>query len=196
MRNSALHLEFERLVAASESASANFSNAERTHLADCAGCAAQVRKLRNIFALAPRDFDETVPQSATANLLNIYQKTKAKPRETLASRLAGLLVFDDWQPEFALNERLSFQDTRQFLYRAGNCDIDLRLNFADEKCFVSGQIFSENRATVKIYNAKFSLETNLNEHGEFDFPPIEQESFNLRIDLENEMIEINDIPIS
>ncbi len=196
MKKAARHLEFERIISIAENATANFSIDEQTHLANCSECSASRRKLTNLFTLAPNDFSETVPQAATANLLNIYRKPEAQPQKTLKNRLAGLLIFDDWKPEFALNERLSFQDTRQLLYRAGDYNIDLRVNFADEKCLVSGQIFPEiENAVVKIYNANFSLETSLNEYGEFNFSPVEPGNFNLQIVLENETIEIRDISV-
>lgn len=197
MGKSVLHLEFERIVGALETA-ADFSSDEKTHLNNCSECAVQLRKLQNLFSIAPTDFSETIPQAATANLLNIYQKPKVEKAKNLINRLAGQLIFDDWRPEFALNERLSFQDSRQLLFRAGDFNIDLRLNFAEEKCFVSGQIFVEiieKTAIVKIFNANFSLETSLNEYGEFEFPPIEQEIFDLRIVLDGKTIEIKNISV-
>lgn len=195
MRESVLHLEFERIVGALENA-ADFSSDEKAHFENCSKCAVQLRKLQNLFSIAPTDFSETIPQAATANLLNIYQKPKVETPKNLINRLAGLLIFDDWQPEFALNERLSFQDSRQLLYRAEDYNIDLRLNFAEEKCVVSGQIFVEiieKPAIVKIFNANFSLETSLNEYGEFEFPPLEQKNFDLQIVLDGKTIEIKDI---
>ena len=196
MKFSTRHIEFEEIIKLAENDSAaELSAAKADHLGNCAECAAQFRRLENLFSLAPKDFLETVPQSVTAHLLNIYRQPAAKTRKSLTNRLTGLLIFDDWKPEFALNERLSFQDTRQFLYRAGDYTIDLRVHLAaDERYFISGQIFPEAfAAVVRICNAKTSLETNLNETGEFDFPPFGEGNFNLQIIMENETIELNDI---
>lgn len=198
MKFSTRHIEFEDIIKLAETNSAaNLAAAKANHLGNCAECSAQFRQLGNLFSLAPKDFNETVSQSATANLLNIYRKTAAKPRQSLTNRLAGLLIFDDWKPEFALNERLSFQDTRQLLYKAGDYTIDLRVHLADDRFLISGQIFPETvSAVVRIYNAKTSLETSLSEDGEFDFPPFAEGIFNLQIVLESETIELNDISLA
>ena len=191
------HLEFERIIKAAETESAAFSADERLHLGNCAECSAQQRKLENFFSIAPKSVSEPVSQAATANLLNIFLQPATQTKRSFANRLAGLLIFDDWKPEFALNERLSFQDTRQFLYRAGDYSIDLRVRYAADKCFVSGQLFPENpSAVVRIYNAKYSAEASLNEYGEFDFAPVEQGIYQLQIILGDETIEINDISLS
>lgn len=195
MKLSTQHIEFEEIIKLAENDSASkLSSAKANHLGNCAECSAQLRRLENLFSLAPKDFNDTVPQSATANLLNIYRQPAAERRKSLTNRLAGLLIFDDWKPEFALNERLSFQDTRQFLYKAGDYTIDLRVHIADDCYLISGQIFPDIRsAVVRIHNAKTSLETSLNENGEFDFLPFNEGSFNLQIVTDNETIELNDI---
>ena len=198
MKLSNRHIKFEDIIKLAETnLAANLAAAETDHLGNCAECSAQFRQLSNLFHLAPKGFNETVPQWATANLLNIYRKPALKSRLSLTNRLAGLLIFDDWKPEFALNERLSFQDTRQLLYKAGDCTIDLRVHLAEDQFLISGQIFPESlSAVVRIYNAKTSLETSLNENGEFDFPPFAEGTFNLQIVTENETIELNDISLA
>lgn len=198
MNFSKKHIEFEEIINLAENDFApELSSAKANHLGSCAECSAQLRQLGNLFLLAPKDLTETVPQAVTAHLLNIYRQPSAKPRPSLINRLAGLLIFDDWKPEFALNERLSFQDTRQLLYRAGDYTIDLRVHLADDNYLISGQVFPEAfSAVVRIYNAKTSMETSLNEDGEFDFPPFKESSFNLQIVTENETIEVNDISLA
>ena len=195
MNFSKKHIEFEEIIKLAENDSASgLSAAKANHLGSCAECPVQLRQLGNLFSLAPKGFNEIVPQAATAHLLNIYRQPAAKSRPSLINRLAGLLIFDDWKPEFALNERLSFQDTRQLLYKAGDYTIDLRVHLADDNYLISGQIFPQSiSAVVRIYNTKISLETSLNEDGEFDFPPFAEGIFNLQIVLENETIELNNI---
>jgi hypothetical protein len=198
MKFSTRHIEFEEIIKLAENDSASeLSSAKANHLGSCAECSVQLRQLKNLFSLAPKEFPETVSQATTAHLLNIYRQPAAKTRKSLTNRLAGLLIFDDWKPEFALNERLSFQDTRQLLYKAGDYTIDLRVHLADDRFLISGQIFPEAfAAVVRIYNAKISLETSLNEDGEFDFPPFDEGNFNLQIVTENETIELNDISLA
>ena len=100
-----------------------------------------------------------------------------------------MLAFDDWQT--ALNERFTFSDTRQLLYKAENYDIDLRLNFIGDKCQLSGQILPDcEGAAIEILSEKVCEKTELNENCEFVFPLVSQNIYDLRIHFKDFFIEI------
>ena len=185
------HLEFDELVRISEE---NLSNSEDKHLADCGECQSNLQKLQNFFAFAESSQKESVPQATTAHLLNIYQPSKPQEKATLKQRLRGILTFDDWLPEFAVNERLAFSDTRQMLFRAGDFEIDLRLNFASGKCQINGQIFPDCAgAKVEISSNNFAEKVSLNEYCEFVFPFIAEGVYDFKIVLKDKEIEIPNI---
>jgi len=188
------HIEFETLVRRAE-AVASFDEAQAVHLADCKTCVSQMRKLENFFSVAKTE-PATVPQFVTANLLNIYQQPKHAEKKSLAKRLFGSLVFDDWRPEFAVQERLSFLETRQLLYRADGYEIDLRLTFINGKCQVSGQIFPDCAVgVIKIFSDSTTAQIDLNEHCEFVLPLIEEGIYNLQAEMSGETIEIESLSL-
>ncbi|HLM60335.1 MAG TPA: hypothetical protein VK308_06010, partial [Pyrinomonadaceae bacterium] len=111
------HIEFEKLVARTEGADV-FDDVPTNHLADCRVCASHLRKLENFFSVAAKNEFTKVPQFVTANLLNIYRKPVQEKKKSALKRIFGSMIFDDWLPEFAVQERSSFLETRQLLYRA------------------------------------------------------------------------------
>ncbi len=186
------HIKFEQLVHLAE-AGLSDKIADK-HLAECAECRANLQKLQNFFAFAESHATETVPQAATAHLLNIYQLPKQKT--SFAKRLRGVLAFDDWLPEFAINERLAFSDTRQMLFRADGFEIDLRLNFANGKCQPSGQIFPDcKNGEIEIVTNNFTEKVAFNEYCEFVLPFVSEGIYDFKIRLKNAEIEINQISL-
>lgn len=187
------HIKFDELVRRAEG---NLSNSEDKHLAACAECQTNLQKLQNFFAFAEFSPQESVSQATTAHLLNIYQPSKPKEKATLKNRLRGILTFDDWLPEFAVNERLTFSDTRQMLFRADAFEIDLRLNFAAGKCQISGQIFPDCAdGKVEISGEDFKEKVSLNEYCEFVFPFIAEGIYDFLITLKDQEIELPPISL-
>jgi hypothetical protein len=186
------HIEFTKLIEKYEESLSSTDEKEISeHLSGCGECTIVSKKLGTFFDFAQSYRTEEIPQFLTANLLNIYQPSKLAPKkESFVKRFLGKLVFDDWQT--ALNERLFFSDTRQLLYKVNDFDIDLRLQFINGKCLVSGQIFPdiEKNATVKIVSGNSQTEANLTENREFTFSPIAEGTYDLEITFDNIQIEI------
>jgi hypothetical protein len=191
------HIEFEKLAQRVEgNLSAEEIQATDKHLLECTKCAGVLQKLENFLAYSsPKSF-EPVPPATTAHLLNIYRPKKSPEKATFGERIRAILTFDDWLPEFALNERLAFSDTRQILFQAADYDVDLRINFFGGNCQISGQIFPDCASgQIEISSPRISEKASLNEECEFVFPFIEEGVYKLRIDLENAVIEIPDISL-
>lgn len=192
------HIKFEKLVQRAEGFLPfdELQTVEK-HLSECDACALQMRRLDNFFQITAKNNFEKVPQFVTANLLNIYQKPQQKPqRSGPLKRLLGLLVFDDWLPEFAVQERSASLDTRQLLYRAERYEIDLRLNFSAGKCQVSGQIFPDcSGGKINVFSENASVQTDLNEHCEFILPTVEEGVYSLQTETADEIIEIQNLSL-
>lgn len=186
------HIEFEKLLKKFEGLLAESESREiSAHLAECRDCAAQSAKLEKFFSYANDKPQEEVGQAVTARLLNIFQpkKTIETQKESFGKRLLAVLAFDDWQT--ALNERFTFSDMRQLLYKAENYDIDLRLNFIGDKCQLSGQILPNcEGATIEIISEDVREKVELNENCEFIFPLVSQNIYDLRIHFKDFFIEI------
>ena len=166
-----------------------------SHVAECPACEADYRKLSEFFGYVNLTPTEEVPQAATANILNIFQRRPAveKPRTSVLSKI-GVLVFDDWTT--ALNERYAGMDSRQLLYRADGFDIDLRIEFVGEQCIVAGQVFPEcTIAEVTLCSESSSVKGSLNEMGEFTFVPVVTGDYSLRIKNNEVDLVIDNIPL-
>jgi hypothetical protein len=191
------HIEFTKLIEKYENTISASEELEISqHLLTCVECALVSKKLAGFFDYAQVCSLEEITQSVTANLLNIYQpQKKTSKKDGFVKRLFGELVFDDWQ--FALNERLAFSDTRQMLYKVSDFDIDLRLQFANGKCIVSGQIFPDlkEKVTVEIISETAQSKAELNETCEFSFQPVLEGTYDLQIHLKDTQIEISKIPL-
>ncbi len=190
------HIEFEKIVKNVEGTLPLTENRiVEEHLSGCAECAAKAKKLNHFLAYVRADRSEKVPPALTANLLNIYQPKKIAPKkDSFVSRILATLAFDDWQ--MALNERLVFSDTRQFLYKTENIDIDLRLHFTDGKCQVSGQVFPNvTNLHVEIFSDEFVEKVSLNRHSEFIFPALKQGIYGLRLNSDECLIEIAELSL-
>jgi hypothetical protein len=191
------HIEFTKLVERSEGIlPLEEDSAISKHLVDCFECSNISKKVGEFFLFAKAEPFEDVSHNLTAALLNIYQpKNKPQKSAGLVERLIGELVFDDWQT--VLNERLLFSDSRQLLYRVKNFEIDLRLQFADGKCLMSGQIFPDLETTANLYliSEKSTVATALIVNGEFKFQPIDEGIYDLIIDFGKTNIEIDQISL-
>jgi len=192
------HIEFEKLITNFEGLLRDSETEEiARHLTECEKCAAEAGKLENFFAYVKADKSEQVSQATTARLLNIFQAKKfvAAEKQSWSQRLFAKLVFDDWQT--ALNERYAASDSRQLLYRAAGFELDLRLNFYDGKCQLSGQIFPDcgKNSIVEIFSDKSSEKVLLNDYCEFSFPFLNEGIYNLRFSLNETVIEIENFSL-
>ncbi|MEZ5428886.1 MAG: hypothetical protein R2747_21755 [Pyrinomonadaceae bacterium] len=191
------HIEFRKLVENFEGSPSETENRLLSaHLAECAECAARFKKLEDFFKYARAGRrDEQAGHNLTARLLNIFQpKKKAAGKSSFVRKLLANLVFDDWQ--MALNERLLAADTRQLLFRAEDYEIDLRLNFAGDKCVVSGQVFPDCQSgTAELLSADLSRQTVFNRDCEFIFPPVKQGLYQLMIKVDGVLIETGEFSL-
>lgn len=193
------HFDFEKLVRNFEgSLPAAETLAVSEHLRNCKRCAADAKKLEKFFSYLHQDGGDKVSQATTARLLNIFESRETAgqaQRESFGRRILASLVFDDWQT--ALNERLAAADARQMLFAAGNYQIDLRFEFAEGKCRVSGQIFPDcpNSATAEIFSSAANEKVSLDDDCEFVFPPLSPGIYKLRLNLSGETVEIENLSL-
>lgn len=175
------HIEFSSLIENFEGKLPESSAAViREHLAACADCMSDSAKVAQFFAYAGSQCFEPVPQAATANILNVYQRRIEQAVARSPAR--SFLVFDDWT--MAVNERFSGSESRQLLFEVGDFTIDLRLDFQGENCSVSGQIFPDaENAAIYMVSAERSLTGSFGEFGEFSFDPAPQDIYEIRLSI-------------
>jgi len=188
------HIEFAQLVDRFESGLA-IPDPILSHLAECRPCEAEYRKLEEFFGYVRQNALEEVPQVATANILNIYQRRPevAKTKTSVLSKL-GVLIFDDWTT--ALNQRYAGLDSRQLLYQADGFDIDLRVELSGDRCRVAGQIFPDCiGAAITLSKDGVAATIALNHTCEFAFDAVETGDYSLRIQSSEIDITIENIPL-
>ena len=190
------HTDFEKLINSFEGSLPDTDVEEiAQHLSECDKCAAEARKLEDFFAYVKADKTEQVSQATTARLLSIFRAKKPITERSFTQRLLARLVFDDWQ--MALNERYAASDFRQLLYRAEGFELDLRLNFFDGKCQLTGQIFPScgEPSSVEISSEKTSEKVSLNDYCEFTFSPLNEGIYSIRFSIDETIIEIESISL-
>lgn len=192
------HIEFEKLVNNFEGLLSFYEAEELSqHLIECGQCASEAEKLKDFFAYVKADKTEQVSQATTARLLNIFRAKKnvAAQSSSFSKRLFAKLVFDDWQT--ALSERYAAGDSRQLLFQADEFEFDLRLNFYDGKCQLTGQIFPDcgESSSVEIFSENASEKVLLNDYCEFSFSPLKEGIYSIRFSLGETIIEIENLSL-
>ena len=187
------HIEFANLLGQFEDHLSLENAADiQQHLDDCSTCSAEVRKLSAFFAYSKPQAAEEVGQALTARLLNIFQPKRSIELKETAS--GSWLIFDDWK--MALNERFINTDTRQLLYKSGKYEIDIRLRFEAGKCEMSGQIFPDcGTGVAELISGDCRDSVELNEFSEFEFLPLPQGIYELQLQFEETVLQIDNIPL-
>ena len=165
------------------------------HLEECGTCRNDLRRVETFFTYVQDPGNDPVPQAATANILNIYQRRPAIVTENEV-RIPGkaFLIFDDWT--MAVNERFSGVDTRQLLFEIDEYTIDLRLELRDEYCKVSGQIFPDSPGSaISFVSPDSSVSTVLSDLSEFSFASLAQGSYDIEISIGNQKLLIPKVPL-
>ncbi len=190
------HADFETLLDYLDGKLPDLAGREiADHLRICETCGIEAGKLRKFMEFAETGPLEEVPQADTARLLNIYRPEKRDEKKEPARRFLASLIFDDWQT--ALNERFLMPDSRQMLYRAGDFEIDLRLNFLSEKCRVEGQVFPDCLAGfAEIYTDAVRHRVAFGADCEFALPPVDCGVYGLRFEIDGVTIEIQSMTLS
>lgn len=103
-------------------------------------------------------------------------------------------MFDDWSS--LVYERHVGLDTRQLLYRISEYEIDLRLEFAEDKCLISGQLLpAVGDARLVMSGAGENYHAEITELGEFTIGPVASGAYDLTISIGRETFRLPNIPL-
>ncbi|MEZ5307494.1 MAG: zf-HC2 domain-containing protein [Pyrinomonadaceae bacterium] len=171
-------------------------HAERVenHISQCNECKGIRPKIERFLSYAGEAPMAQAPQAVTARLLNVFRpaRTEEVEAQDAPNFFEPLLVFDDWQ--MALSERRAGDSSRSLLYRSGEVEIDLRLEFVSGKCNVIGQIFGECAdGFAEMVCGEQSYMTMIDENCEFAFQPVPFGIYKFRYQCGDVAIEIPDI---
>jgi hypothetical protein len=172
------------------------------HLNACSRCSAELSRLEQVISLMRTDDSVDAPPALVSQAVNLFRARAASDASTspsLARRILAALSFDSLQMSPAHGVRSGQAAARQLLYSAGENDLDLRVTRSGEDWVVAGQLLGadcEGRAgSVELQGAENTIRAALNEQCEFRLPAVASGSYQLRVRLGDELIEIPELEL-
>lgn len=167
------------------------------HLALCPYCANEVAWLERTIELMRTDESEDAPSHVIARAVHLLLLPGADDVPSRWRRVLATLRFDSGQAPLALAVRGPQLRTRQLLYGAEECDLDLRITPVGDRWSVSGQLLGpDGSGRVELHGAGGVVQatTALSDLGEFVLPPVSSGGYTLRLragDLEVEVTSLD-----
>lgn len=190
------HIEFAKLIERHEGRLEQGEESEiAQHIAACSTCRAEESKLAAFVSYSEIRATEEVPQAVSARLFNIFDR-RPLPDKNIAPKVigTGFLVFDDWAT--ALNERYSGLDSRQMLFKVGEYEVDLRIEFVGDNCRLTGQIFPGIQdGVIDVTSKDVFRSEEIDASGSFDMGTLPRGSYDIRIVAEAEILLIEKLPL-
>jgi len=163
---------------------------EETHLAGCRECS----ELRQEFQLLVSQLREDSSFEPPASLIewskNLFQPV-IQPTSGGLRKIIASLVFDTFDEPMLAGVRRVGAPPRQLLFRAGDVDVDVKIESmeANDRITLVGQVLSS--ATKFFDNTPVKLEshgivryrTRTNGVGEFSFDEVPKDTYHLSVDL-------------
>lgn len=172
------------------------------HVAECRRCARDFAQLEKAVRLMRADASEDAPRDALQYALSLFNSRRdaAEHSPGFAERILAALTFDSARSAPAFGLRSSHAThARQFMYAAGERDVDLRVERVEAGWSVTGQILGEcagGRAEIEsASDAPHKFEAALNELCEFRLPPVPAGLYTLLLRLSDAEIQIPEIDL-
>ena len=168
--------------------------------AGCERCHRRLSQLQKVLSVTAIRSLKEPPEWLVHQALAHFGQIKSQPRESLRSGTLALLVVDSFAEERLLGFRGTGLMSRQMLYRAGEYDIDLSIDYdeSSQSVAIIGQSMPLRKDLATVAGAHVELlrgshvacATKMNEFGEFILDGIPEEIYDLRIALKDEEIKI------
>ena len=161
------------------------------HLANCADCAELKQELQSLVLQLQADLANEPPAELIQWGNRLFQPLAQPSTGSKLRKLVAALVFDTFDQPLLAGVRHAGTAARQLLYRAGDVDVDVKIESmeSNERITLVGQVlatstkFLEN-APVKLEShglTRFKTTTNL--VGEFSFDEVPKDTYHLSVDL-------------
>ena len=195
------HLPFAELA---DLAEGRLAPEERTasleHVTACSRCSAKLSRLEQVISLMRTDEGEDAAPALVSQAINLFRARAAREASpSLTRRILAALSFDSLQMSPAYGVRSGQATARQLLYNAGENDLDLRVTRSGEEWVVAGQLLGADceglEGTVELQGAEGAVSAELNEQCEFRLPAVASGSYQLRVRLGEELIEIPELEL-
>jgi hypothetical protein len=173
----------------------------RAHLD--AGCEICVRRFDQMKRLGPATTRRElldVPGWLWRQAISLFTWHRAKCRETRIKRIPGILVVDSFADGQLLGFRGARSMSRQMLYRAGDYDVDLSIDYTEQtqRVDIIGQPMPRNADLNAVAEARVTLlreskvahGTQTNGFGEFIIGGIQEGVYDLQIEVQGGQIDL------
>ena len=161
------------------------------HLADCAECVELKLEIQSLVLRLQADASNEPPAELVQWGNRLFQPLAQPSTGARLRKLVAALVFDTFDQPMLAGVRHVGMAARQLLYRAGDVDIDVKIESmeSNERITLVGQVlatstkFLEN-TPVKLEShgmTRFKTMTNL--VGEFSFDEVPKDTYHLSVDL-------------
>jgi hypothetical protein len=164
-----------------------------SHLAHCPDCE-QVRQEIQQFVIWLQSDSTFEPPAETLQWgVNLFQPM-LQPQETVGGKIRKIvasLIFDTYDEPMAAGVRRVGAPPRQLLFRAGDVDVDVKIESTEGKDRISlvGQVLSSSQkffdnTPVKLEShGMVRYKTMTNAVGEFVFDEVPKDTYHLSVDL-------------
>ena len=161
-----------------------------THLAGCKECSELKQEFQTLMVQLREDSSFEPPAEVVEWGVNLFQPVM-KPEKGGVRKIIASLVFDTFDQPMLAGVRRVGAPPRQLLFRAGDVDVDVKIESmeANDRITLVGQVLSS--ATKFFDNTPVKLEshgivryrTRTNVVGEFSFDEVPKDTYHLSVDL-------------
>jgi len=161
-----------------------------THLAGCKECSELKQEFQTLMFQLREDSSFEPPAEVVEWGVNLFQPVM-KPEKGGLRKIVASLIFDTFDQPLLAGVRRVGAPPRQLLFRAGDVDVDVKIESmeANDRITLVGQVLSS--ATKFFDNTPVKLEshgivryrTRTNVVGEFSFDEVPKDTYHLSVDL-------------
>jgi hypothetical protein len=161
-----------------------------THLTSCKECSELKQEFQNLLVQLREDVSFEPPAEVVEWGANLFQPVM-QPQKGGVRKIIAALVFDTFDEPMLAGVRRVGAPPRQLLFRAGDVDVDVKIESleANDRITLVGQVLSS--ATKFFDNTPVKLESHgivryrtiTNVVGEFSFDEVPKDTYHLSVDL-------------
>jgi hypothetical protein len=163
------------------------------HLTECSDCAETNQELQLFVLRLQADASFEPPADVVQWGVSLFQPM-LQPQETVGGKVRKIiasLIFDNFDEPMLAGVRRVGAPARQLLFRAGDVDVDVKIESTDANDRISllGQVLSNDEkffdnTPVKLEShGMVRYKTTTNQVGEFVFDEVPKDTYHLSVDL-------------
>jgi hypothetical protein len=186
------HISAEELI---DYVDGHISDAARNpielHLAECGECAELKLEIQSLVLQLQADASHEPPAELVQWGNRLFQPLAQPSTGARLRKLVAALVFDTLDQPMLAGVRHAGTAARQLLYRAGDVDVDVKIESmeSNERITLVGQVlatstkFLENTPVKLESHGMTRFKTTTNLVGEFSFDEVPKDTYHLSVDL-------------